>query len=46
MAEEAGNKVIALNRKAWHDYFVIEAMEAGISLVGTEVKSLRAGEVN
>lgn len=39
-------KVIALNRKARHDYFVIEALEAGIELVGTEVKSLRAGTVN
>lgn len=46
MAEAAGNKVIAVNRKARHDYFVIEAMEAGVSLVGTEVKSLRLGEVN
>lgn len=46
MAQEAGNKVIAVNRKARHDYFVVEALEAGIALVGTEVKSLRAGEVN
>lgn len=46
MAEAAGNKIIALNRKARHDYFVIEALEAGLALVGTEVKSLRAGEVN
>ena len=46
MAEAAGNKIIAVNRKARHDYFVMEAMEAGVSLVGTEVKSLRAGEVN
>ena len=35
------NRSIAANRKARHDYFVIEAMEAGIELVGTEVKSLR-----
>ena len=46
MAEAEGNKIIAVNRKARHDYFVMEALEAGIALVGTEVKSLRAGEVN
>ena len=39
-------KTIAVNRKARHEYFVIEAMEAGIELFGTEVKSLRAGTVN
>lgn len=39
-------KVIALNRKARHDYFVIDTYEAGIALFGTEVKSLRAGTVN
>lgn len=38
-----GRKVVAENRKARHDYHVIETMEAGISLVGTEVKSLRGG---
>ena len=36
-------KVIANNKKAWHDYFVIEEYEAGIALKGTEVKSLRMG---
>lgn len=41
-----GQKIIAENRKARHDYFVIEAFEAGIELFGTEVKSLRAGGVN
>ena len=41
-----GGKVIAVNRKARHDYFVIEAFETGIELFGTEVKSLRAGTVN
>ena len=41
-----GGKVIAVNRKARHDYFVIESFEAGIELVGTEVKSIRAGGVN
>ena len=39
-------KLIADNRKARHDYFVIENYEAGIELFGTEVKSLRAGGVN
>ena len=46
MAGQEGAKVIAVNRKARHDYFVIEALEAGLALVGTEVKSLRAGAVN
>lgn len=41
-----GEKVIALNRKARHDYFVEESLEAGIELCGTEVKSLRQGMVN
>ncbi|MDD6086297.1 MAG: SsrA-binding protein SmpB [Oscillospiraceae bacterium] len=41
-----GIKKIADNRKAHHDYFVIESMEAGIELVGTEVKSIRLGGVN
>ena len=39
-------KILALNRKARHDYFVDETYEAGISLSGTEVKSIRAGTVN
>lgn len=39
-------KVIAVNRKARHDYFVLETFETGIELAGTEVKSLRAGGVN
>ncbi len=42
----AGTKVITVNRKARHDYFVLETYEAGIELFGTEVKSLRAGAVN
>ena len=37
---------IAQNKKAWHDYFVDEKLEAGIELFGTEVKSLRLGAVN
>lgn len=41
-----GNKTIAANKKAFHDYFVEESLEAGISLAGTEVKSLRQGAVN
>ncbi len=39
-------KIIARNRKAFHDYEVIEKIEAGIELQGTEVKSIRAGRVN
>ena len=47
MAEEKkSTKIIADNRKARHDYFIIETYEAGIELFGTEVKSLRAGAVN
>lgn len=37
---------IATNRKAWHDYFIEERYEAGISLTGTEVKALREGRAN
>ncbi len=44
--EKKDTKIIADNRKARHDYFVIETYEAGIELFGTEVKSLRAGGVN
>ncbi|NMM65258.1 SsrA-binding protein SmpB [Clostridium sp. P21] len=40
------NKTLAENRKARHDYFIEESMEAGIELVGTEVKSIRAGRAN
>ena len=39
-------KTIAKNKKAYHEYFVLDSFEAGISLSGTEVKSLRAGGVN
>ncbi|MBR2650100.1 MAG: SsrA-binding protein SmpB [Clostridia bacterium] len=46
MSEKKSEKIIAENRKARHDYFVIESFEAGIELFGTEVKSLRAGGVN
>ena len=40
------SRVIAQNRKAWHDYFVDDKYEAGIALYGTEVKSIRCGAVN
>ena len=40
------SKQIASNKKAYHDYFVTETMEAGIELCGTEVKSIRLGGVN
>jgi len=39
-------KLICQNRKAWHNYFIEDAYEAGISLLGTEVKSLRQGKAN
>ena len=39
-------KTIARNKKAFHDYFILESFEAGIELKGTEVKSLRKGAVN
>ena len=39
-------KTIANNKKAYHDYFILEKYEAGIELAGTEVKSLRQGRVN
>ena len=41
-----GKKIIAQNKKAYHDYFVLEKFEAGLQLFGTEVKSIRAGTVN
>ncbi len=46
MAKERAEKVVATNRKAFHDYHVEERLEAGIVLKGTEVKSLREGQVN
>ena len=47
MAEKkTSSRVIAQNKKAWHDYFVDEKYEAGIALFGTEVKSIRQGAVN
>ncbi len=44
--EKTGIKLIANNKKATHDYFIEETFQAGISLSGTEVKSLRAGRCN
>ena len=41
-----GLKQVAQNRKAFHDYFVLDRFEAGIELAGTEVKSIRAGALN
>ena len=41
-----GKKEIASNRKAFHDYFILDRYEAGIELKGTEVKSIRAGKLN
>ncbi|HCG36697.1 MAG TPA: SsrA-binding protein [Clostridiales bacterium] len=46
MAEKKENRIIATNKKAFHDYFVEDSIEAGISLAGTEVKSIRQGGVN
>lgn len=45
-AKQKGVKEITANLKAFHEYFVLERFEAGIELAGTEVKSIRAGEVN
>jgi SsrA-binding protein len=39
-------KTISFNRKAYHDYTILESVEAGIVLTGTEIKSVRAGQVN
>lgn len=46
MPKQQGIKEITSNRKAFHEYFVLERFEAGIELAGTEVKSIRAGNVN
>jgi SsrA-binding protein len=46
MAEKTGIKIITENKKAHHDYFIIDTYEAGIVLVGSEVKSLRNGSGN
>jgi SsrA-binding protein len=46
MAAKEPIKIIAKNSKAYHDYFIEEKFEAGIELAGTEVKSIRMGNVN
>jgi SsrA-binding protein len=46
MAKEKGRKLIASNKRARHDYAILDTYEAGIALVGTEVKSLRAGRAS
>jgi len=40
------NKVLAANRSAYHDYFIDETLEAGLELMGSEIKSIRAGQMN
>jgi SsrA-binding protein len=44
--KHSGEKVFATNKKAFHDYFIMEKYEAGISLLGTEVKAIREGRLN
>ncbi len=46
MPDKKGTKQVAANKKAWHDYFVEQKYEAGIELAGTEVKSIRQGQIN
>lgn len=46
MAEKINTKTLAQNKKARHEYFILETFEAGIELCGTEVKSIRQGKVN
>ena len=46
MPRQTGIKPVAQNKKAYHDYFVEEVYECGLSLCGTEVKSIRAGRIN
>ena len=43
---EPREKLFAANKKAYHDYFILEKLEAGIALQGTEVKSIREGRIN
>jgi SsrA-binding protein len=45
-AKTGGEKIVTVNRKAYHDYQIEEELEAGIALTGTEIKSIRAGRVN
>jgi len=44
--EKTGDRVIAENRKARHDYHILDTFEAGVALLGTEVKAIREGRVN
>ena len=44
MAKESGSRLIANNKKAYHDYFIEDTYEAGIELAGTDVKSMRMGK--
>ncbi len=46
MASMSGERLSANNRKAFHEYYILEKIEAGLVLKGTEVKSIRAGKVN
>ena len=46
MDKDSDIKIVAQNKKAYHDYFVLEKLEAGIELFGTEVKSIRQGKIN
>ena len=43
---EKAEKIVAENRKAYHDYHILDTFEAGVALLGTEVKSIREGRVN
>ena len=45
-ADRPAERVFATNRKAFHDYEILESIEAGIELTGTEIKSVRAGKLN
>jgi SsrA-binding protein len=44
--KDDGRKIVCKNKRAWHEYEILETLEAGMVLVGTEVKSLREGRVN
>ena len=45
-AESKAVRVVATNRKAYHDYFILEVLEAGLALTGTEIKSVREGKIS
>lgn len=46
MEQKRKDQIVALNRKARHDYFIVDTFECGVVLTGTEIKSVRAGKVN